>query len=484
MANPGKVIAWLPDGRGVIRVAVEWDRGLSRTIYREGENDPWHVLPGMDYAKRRVGLLGVSADGATLYLSLISPTGHWGVYTYDLAKERLGSLILSHDRFDVLPLGSAVGQDGYSVEKIVFAPKSREVLGVQYVTDLPRVVWFDPQLAAVQDALDHGLPNRVNTIVSMSDDLKKLVVFSWSAKDPGTYYLFDLDKKALEPLFPVMPWIKPEQMAEVYPISYKSRDGLVIHGYLTVPPGKEPKHLPLVVYPHGGPFGRNSWAFDHDAQFLASRGYAVLQMNYRGSPGFGEAFFRSGYRQMGRGMQDDITDGTRWAIAQGFADPGRIAIMGWSFGGYSVLMGVTREPDLYRCGIDLAGVTDWSAQLKYDLEVSEKLWKEDLVEKFGDPDKDAAELADTSPVSHLDRLRVPLLLAYSKDDQTVPYEQVRLLTSALDKANKPYEFMSTFNEGHGFYTHKRRLELYQRIDKFLAQHMTPMAGPAPAAAAK
>jgi dipeptidyl aminopeptidase/acylaminoacyl peptidase len=336
----------------------------------------------------------------------------------------------------------------------------------------------------VQVALDKGLPNRANTIVSMSDDLKKLVVFSWAAKDPGTYYLFDLNKKSLEPLFPRMPWIKPDQMAEVYPISYKARDGLVIHGYLTVPPGKEPKHLPLVVYPHGGPFARDTWEFDPDTQFLASRGYAVLQMNYRGSPGFGEAFSQSGYREIGRGMQDDITDGTRWAIAQGIADPGRIAIMGWSFGGYSVLMGVTREPDLYRCGIDLAGVTDWSAILKYSLEVSEQVGKEDILDKFGDPEKDAAVLADASPVNHLDKLRVPLLLAYSKDDQTVPYDQVKLLTSALDKANKPYEFMSTFNEGHGFYTHKRRLELYQRIDKFLAQNMTPVAGSAPAPAAK
>ena len=483
IANPGKVIGWLPDGKGVLRVAVEWDKGLYRTIYRESEEAPWHVLPGMDYAKRKVGLRGVSADGNTLYLSLISPTGHWGVYTYDLVKQRLGSLILSHDRFDILPIDSGVGQDGYSVEQIVFAPKSREVLGVQYVTELPRVVWFDPQLAAVQGALDQGLPNRANTVVSMSDDLKKLVVLSWSAKDPGTYYLFDLDKKELKPLFPVMPWIKPDQMAEVFPISYKSRDGLVIHGYLTVPPGKEPKHLPLIVYPHGGPFVRDSWAFDHDAQFLASRGYAVLQMNYRGSPGFGEPFFRSGNHQIGRGMQDDITDGTRWAIAQGIADPGRIAIMGWSFGGYSVLMGVTREPDLYRCGIDLAGVTDWRAILKYDLEISEKLWKEDMLEKFGDPEKDAAELAEASPVNHMDKLRVPLLLAYSKDDKTVPYDQVKLLTDALDKAHKSYEFMSTFNEGHGFYTYKRRLELYQRIDKFLAANMTPVAGPAPAAAA-
>jgi dipeptidyl aminopeptidase/acylaminoacyl peptidase len=300
-------------------------------------------------------------------------------------------------------------------------------------------------------------------------------VFSWSAKDPGSYYIFDLDKKQLQPLFATCPWIKPEQMAEVYPISYKSRDGLVIHGYLTVPAGKEPKNLPLVVFPHGGPFARDSWGFHSDPQFLASRGYAVLQMNYRGSPGFGESFFEKGHRHIGREMQDDITDGTRWAIAQGIADPHRIAIMGWSFGGYSVLMGLTREPELYRCGIDLAGVTDWKAILNYDLEIS-TFGKEEMADLLGDPGKDAADLNEISPVNHVDKIRAPLLFVYSKDDTTVPFEQARLLRDALDKAHKPYEFVSKFNEGHGFYTYEHRLELYQRIDKFLAANMGPVAG--------
>ena len=465
LQNPGKVTGWLSDEQGLVRVGVEEDNGLARVIYRASEGAPWQVLAGLDYAKRTVGLQGLSADGATLYLSLVTPDGTWGIYAYDMVKQKLGDLILSLARFDILPWAR-----GSWYDRIVFAPKTREILGIQYETDTPKVVWIDPQMAAIQGALDQGLKDRVNTIVDMSDDMKKLVVFSWAATDPGTYYIFDLNKRELKPLFPTSPWIKPDQMGEVYPISYKSRDGLIIHGYLTVPAGKEPKNLPLVVYPHGGPFARDSWVFNRDPQFLASRGYAVLQMNYRGSPGFGESFFEKGHRHVGRELQDDITDGTRWAIAQGIADPHRIAIMGWSFGGYSTLMGLIREPDLYRCGIDLAGVTDWKAILKYDLAIS-KDNKEEMADLLGDPGKDAADLDEISPTNHVDKIRAPLLMVYSKDDNTVPYEQARLMRDAMDRAHKPFELVTKVNEGHGFYTYEHRLELYKKIDEFLAANM-------------
>jgi dipeptidyl aminopeptidase/acylaminoacyl peptidase len=469
LQNPGKVVGWGTDKDGVVKVGVEYDKGYSTAIYRETADAPWHKLEGLVNIKRTMGLLGMSADGNTLYVTTPTPARTWGVYAYDLKKQKLGEMLVGHDSYDLLRNGISV--DGHPIERMVFAPVTHELLGIQYFTDLPKVVWFDPTLASVQEALDQGLPNRTNSIVDMSDDRKKLVVLSWSAKDPGTYYIFDLDKKQLKQLFATEPWIKPDQMADVYPISYKSRDGLIIHGYLTVPKGQEPKNLPLVVFPHGGPFGRDSWGYRKDQQFLASRGYAVLQMNYRGSPGFGEDFFVKGQRHIGRELQDDITDGTRWAIAQGIADPKRIAIMGWSFGGYSALMGTIREPDLYRCAIDLAGVTDWVAILKYQKSVTEGFGDETNAEMIGDPIKDAADLADISPVNHVDKIRVPLLLVYSKDDTTVPYEQARLFRSALDKAKKPYELVTEVNEGHGFYTYDHRLDLYKKVDQFLSANM-------------
>jgi len=249
--NPGKVIGWGTDKDGVVRVGAEYDKGYSAVIYREGENAPWHRLAGLEHIKRTVGLEGISADGATLYVTKPTPTGMWGVYEYDLKNQKLGEMMVGHANFDILRNG--ISADGHSIERMVFAPRTHELLGIQYVTDVPKVVWFDPTLASIQGALDQGLPHKVNSIVEMSDDMKRFVIFSWSARDPGSYYIFDLEKKQLKQLFATSPWIKPEQMAEVYPISYKSRDGLVIHGYLTVPAGKQPKNLPMVVFPHGGP---------------------------------------------------------------------------------------------------------------------------------------------------------------------------------------------------------------------------------------
>lgn len=479
--NPGKVIGWEVDPKGRVLVGVEFERGMSRVIYRPDENSGWRPLKGLEFAMRRVQTLGLNSDATKLYLAMVTQEGTWGIYAYDLKNQALGDLILSHDRYDIRPYSGTVNIDGYGLQTMVFAPKTRELLGVRYVTELPKVVWFDPQMNAYQSSLDQALPKKVNTIVSMSDDLKKFVVLSWTAQDPGTYYLFDVEKPELRLLFPRSPWVKAEQMAEVFPASYKARDGLTIRGYLTVPKGKQAKNLPLVVMPHGGPFLRDSWEFDYDAQFLASRGYAVLQMNYRGSVGFGEAFYEKGKRRIGREMQDDIEDGTRWAIEKGIADPKRIAIMGGSFGGYSAMMGVTRTPDLYRCAINIAGVSDWPALLRYDAEVN-PLGNEVRSENIGDFAKDATELADISPVNHVDKIRVPLLLIYSKEDLTVPFEQARLLTNALDKAGKKYEYLSRFNEGHGFSDFKNRVQMFKQIEDFLAKNMS--ADPIPAVAAK
>jgi len=472
LKNPGKVTGWLCDGAGRIRVGVEREGKMNRIIYRNSDTDQWHVAAGLDYASRAVDPIYLNADGTLLYLSLVTPEGNWGVYTYDLAKQKMGDLILSHGRYDILPYDSSVSVDGFALERVVISKKTREVLGIQYVTDMPKVIWFDPTFAQVQAALDQNLAGKINTIVDFSDNLQRLVVLSWAANDIGTYYVFDLAKRQLTPLFKRSPWIKPEQMAEMKPISYKSRDGLTIHGYLTLPRGADPKQkLPLVVYPHGGPFVRDSYDFDYDVQFLANRGYAVLQMNYRGSPGFGESFLKKGMKHIGRGIQDDIEDGARWAIAQGIADPGRIAIMGWSFGGYSAAIQPMRAPDLYRCAIDLAGVTDWKGQLKYWYEVDKK-GREVNADYLGDFEADAAELDDISPINHVDKLRVPMLLAYGKNDNTVHFEQFTRFKDALDKAHKPIEVL-TRNEPHGFYETKNRAALYTAIEAFLAKNMGP-----------
>jgi dipeptidyl aminopeptidase/acylaminoacyl peptidase len=244
-------------------------------------------------------------------------------------------------------------------------------------------------------------------------------------------------------------------MAKVFPISFKARDGLVINGYLTVPPKHQPEHLPLIVYPHGGPWTRDSWQFDELAQFLANRGYAVLQVNYRGSVGFGRSFFEKGRRQVGHGIQDDIADGARWAVQMGITDPNRMAIMGGSYGGYSALMGLIQTPELYRCGISLAGVTDWIGIVQNDRQLFPNAYGF-IVQNVGDPTRDAAELRDISPISHVDKFQAPVLIVHGKDDPIVPYTQSTTLVDELQKQGKTYEFMARANEMHGLQNAKNR----------------------------
>ncbi len=481
LENPGNVTTWIADSAGVVRVGVQTEKGLNRVIYRESDSDGWHVPLGLDYNGPRTLVLGLSGDAKTLYVGRITPERKWGVYAYDLVKQRLGDLILAHNHYDIIPPDYHVSHDGISMQSLVFSRVRRDLLGVRFVTNQPRTFWLDPTLRAVQDAVDQALPKRINTITSFSDDLGKMVILSWTARDPGTYYIFDSTKKTLKELFTRAPWFKPAQMAEVYPISYKARDGLVIEGYLTVPVGHEPKHLPLIVYPHGGPWVRDSLEFDMMTQFLANRGYAVLQVNYRGSNGYGDDFFQKGKRQIGRKIQDDIADGTRWAIDQGIADPARIAIMGGSYGGYSTLMGLMQTPELYRCGIDIAGVTDWVSLIKYDQE-NIPLGSHFIRTNIGDPEKDAAELHAVSPVELVDKIRAPLLIVHGKDDPTVPYEQATALMAALDRAHKPYEVLAKQNELHGFHGYKDVVLLFTRIEQFLATNMPADASPAVAVA--
>lgn len=469
--NPGNVDQWLADNRGVVRVALQSERGVARTIYREDENAPWQPLPGMNYNDTKLRPLGIGADNQTLYVNRRTPAGTWAVYPYDLRQKTFGEPLIAHEHYDIIPEWWRSSANGVPLQGLIFAPdRSGTLLGIRFLTEFPRVVWFDEGMAALQASLDAALPNKINSIVSMDDARQRFIVLSWAANDPGVFFLFDAATQKLGKLLARMPWIDSAKMAQVVAIKVKARDGLLLHGYLTLPPGRGQKSLPMIAMPHGGPQTRDVWGYDPDAQFLANRGYAVLQIDYRGSAGYGDGFFKQGVKQVGTGMQNDITDAVRWAIRQGIADPQRIGIMGGSFGGYSALMGLVLEPDLYRCGINIAGVTDWAELIKEKAAMFPRSYSYNL-NLIGNPKKDAEELKAISPVYLVDRIKAPVLIIHGRDDPAVPFSQAKMLVQALEKAGKPHEFMSKYNEQHGLRDFGNRVEMYRQVEAFLQKYL-------------
>lgn len=317
--------------------------------------------------------------------------------------------------------------------------------------------------------LQEAFPGKQVEIASTTRDGSRLLVRTHDDRTLGDYYLFNARTKAADFLVAEGDWLDPEWMGERRPIAVKARDGSTVHGYLTVPPGSDGKKLPLVVHPHGGPFDtRDHWGFDPDPQLLATRGYAVLQVNFRGSDGYGFDFERQGRRAWGTTMIDDITDATRWLVDQGYADPARVCIFGASYGGYAAMMSAVREPDRYRCVIAEAGV--------YDL----KLWKSDV--DFIETDRGKRyfetgvaasdeEMLAQSPLSQIDRLKAPVLIIHGEDDRRAPLTQARALRKALDARKHPYEWLVKADERHGFFKDENVLARDRAVLEFLARHI-------------
>lgn len=326
-----------------------------------------------------------------------------------------------------------------------------------------------PLEAQVMASLQAQFPDQIVSLADTSRSHNKLLFFVYSDRNSGEYYLYDAATGEASFFDAVQNWIDPEQMATVRRIEYTARDGLGIRGYLTLPSGREPKNLPMVVMPHGGPIGvRDSWGWDAEAQFLASRGYAVLQMNYRGSAGYGQDFEKRGYGEWGGKIIDDITDGARWAVKQGIADGKKLCIFGASYGGYAALMSAVREPELYRCAIGYAGVYDLNLLVK-DSDVgnraSGRLFWEDSIGKTPE------ERARQSPINSLDKLKAAVMIVHGERDIRAPYTQAKALRKALEATGKPYEWLVEAEEGHGFYNESRRTGLYERVARFLDQNI-------------
>jgi dipeptidyl aminopeptidase/acylaminoacyl peptidase len=472
--NPGEVASWGVDANGVVRLGILSRGEMSGAIYRENEASSWKTILPLMNRTGQMRAVGIDAASGKPLVGALTPEKRWTIFPLDPATGTMGAPLLADPEYDIVPNRPGPEVDGVALATTIFSQRKGALVGIRYYTETSRVKWFDKDFATVQAALDRTSPNTVNVFVNESLDGGRMLWLAFSDQDPGLYILVDRAKHKVTTLAPRMSWIKPAQMAPMLSVKYHARDGIVIHGFLTVPVGHEPKDLPLVVLPHGGPWVRDVWGFDPLVQLLANRGYAVLQMNYRGSPGYGEELFEMAHRQIGKAIQDDIEDATRWAIATGVADPQHIAIMGASYGGYSALFALGHNPELYRCGISLAGVTDWPAIFDKrrgdpDYREANKYWSQEI----GDPDRDQETLKAISPVNFADKITAPVLIIQGKDDHTVPRDQAKLMISALGKAGRPPESLYISNLAHSYGNQQQRLQIFKAIDAFLAKNLGP-----------
>jgi dipeptidyl aminopeptidase/acylaminoacyl peptidase len=406
--------------------------------------------------------LGFSADGAVAYLRVQQASGPDAIVAFDpRSGER--KTVLRDDDSDPAAVIRAFGTH-YPAPVGAFVEDGK-----------PRTVFFDEALpeARLYRSLEAAFGGSRVEITSKTADGRLALVQVSSDRDPGEFYLFDTVDKKASYLLARREWLDPEKMAGMRPITLKARDGLLLHGFLTLPGGNDGKHLPLVVLPHGGPYTHgDDWEFVTEPQLLAAAGYAVLQVNFRGTHGYGRAFTVAGAREWGGKMQDDVTDATRWAIDQGIADPARICIYGASYGGYAALMGAAREPDLYKCAAGYVGVYDLPLMFRKGDIQDHDSGEAYLHDWLGDP----STLGKVSPVNLAARIKVPVFLAAGGQDERAPIAHSERMEQALRTAGVPVETLFVRTEGHGFYTQEHQRAFYEKLLDFLGRTIGPGTG--------
>ena len=388
--NPGNISSWVTDHDGRLRMATTSDGVNTSLLYRDTEKDDFKPILTTDF-KVNVSPLFFTFDNKNVYVASNRDRDKTAIYEFDISKAKEQELIFEHDEVDVSGL--------------MYSKKRKVLTGVNFTVSKGDKVFFDDWRRDIQNKLESQLPGYEIGITSFSKDETKAVVVSYSDKSRGTYYYYDVENDKLTELAKISPWLEEEHMAEMKPIKYKSRDGFTIHGYLTLPVGSDGKNLPVVVNPHGGPWARDTWGYRSEIQFLANRGFAVFQMNFRGSTGYGREFWEISFKQWGKSMQDDITDGVNWLIDEGIADPDRIAIYGASYGGYATLAGLAFTPDLYACGVDYVGVSSLFTFME-SMPPYWELYRSMMYEMVGHPEKDKELLASSSPLLHVDKIKV------------------------------------------------------------------------------
>lgn len=448
-----KVMSWYADPQGTVRYGIAYDDGNRsyRLLYRDADKQAFRTV------SRAKGNADALANTPALFLpepgkaiAYDDGEGYTALYGLDLHGLKTGAKLF--------------GVSGFDLDHIVTADGGTRMIGARYTDTGPRTHWFDPKLAEIQATIDKAIGARTAQIVSWSRDFSVLIVLVGGADRPGAYYLYRPADGVLHMLGMVNETLGTKAYAPVSTVTYKARDGLAISAVLTLPRGKDAKNLPLILMPHGGPFARDDESWDWWAQFLADRGYAVLQPNYRGSSGFGRDFAKKGEGQWGLAMQDDLTDAVKWATTTGLADGARVCIVGGSYGGYAAFRAAQRDTGVYCCAVSYAGVADMPAMMHYDGSFLNGGRSKDYLRR------QAPDLRAVSPIYGATQFSVPILILHGKKDTVVPVKQSREMVAKLKAAGKPYVYIEQPLGDHHFSREEDRVAFLKALEGFLQEH--------------
>jgi acetyl esterase/lipase len=462
--SPANVTGWLFDETGLPRVGVTIARGLTEVFWHPAADEPWKSLARFPEHEAPFVPIAVDRRG-DLFIGAPSREGTSILETFDFAAGKP----------DGKPLVVTRGFDFQGVP--VFDPETSRLLGVEFETDAVSAAWFDPAMKQLQERVDERFPGHSNELTCRrctTDGV--LLVHSYSDQDPGSYWVYRASDRSWESIGRSYTDIDPARMAQLDMFRIKARDGLELPVWVTTPTGPSTGPRPAIVLVHGGPWVRGvHWQWNPDAQFLASRGYVVIEPEFRGSTGYGRALLTRGFKQWGLAMQDDLADAVQWAAARGTIDPKRVCIAGASYGGYATLMGLVRHPDLYKCGVAWVAVTDPRLLFEdsWTSDVSQEAREFSLPVRLGDPIKDAALLKDAAPVEHAAEIRAPLLMAFGDADRRVPIEHGTRLRDAMRAAGLKPDYIVYPGEGHGWQKVENRVDFWTRVERFLARNLKP-----------
>jgi dipeptidyl aminopeptidase/acylaminoacyl peptidase len=446
--------AFVTDGHGAVRFGWGYYANSTSIEYyvRPSAGNDWHLLYKRDAFAARLDPVATCPDTPDCAYAFGSSNGRTALWRMDLTGAEPAKLEFSHPTVDIHG---------------VVLDREHRLLGVTYDTDRPFFHVTDPSTEQLLNAVKSALPGAFVAVASSTRDNRLFILRTMSDIDPGTYYLYDLSKGVLRRIASSYPDLDMKSLGRMQAIDYAARDGTTIPGYLTVPPGKRPENLPLIVLPHGGPEARDYWEFDFLRAFLVSRGYAVLQMNFRGSSGYGDQWRAASRQDWGGLPYSDVTDGARWAIKQGIADPQRLCVVGWSYGGYVALLSAVRNADLYRCSVSIAGVTDLSLLESQQNKFITSAMSREQIGTLRD------KLEQDSPRSHAGEISMPVLMIHGDKDAQVNVEESQTMDAALKTARKPAAFIQIKGADHQMTRESDRTTILTAIEKFLVESLGP-----------